>query len=124
MRIAFVGAGGVGGYFGGRLAAAGHDVAFLARGAHLEAIRRDGLQILSGLGDAQVFPEAAEDPAGLAPAELVVVAVKNFDTAEAGRAAARLVAPGGELLSLQNGVEAWDVLAGILGRPVLGGVAY
>jgi 2-dehydropantoate 2-reductase len=124
MRIAFVGAGGVGGYFGARLAAAGHEVAFLARGAHLEAIRRDGLQIVSGLGDARVFPEASDDPAALAPAEIVVVAVKNFDTAEAGRAAARLVAPGGELASLQNGVEAWDVLAGILGRPVLGGVAY
>jgi 2-dehydropantoate 2-reductase len=124
MRIAFVGAGGVGGYFGARLAAAGEDVAFLARGAHLEAIRREGLRILSGAGDACVFPEASDDPAALAPAEIVVVAVKNFDTEEAGRAAARLVAPDGELLSLQNGVEAWDVLAGILGRPALGGVAY
>jgi 2-dehydropantoate 2-reductase len=124
MRIVFVGAGGVGGYFGGRLAAAGQDVAFLARGAHLEAIRGDGLQILSPIGDARVFPEAADDPAAIAPAEMVVVAVKNFDTAEAGRAAAGLVAPGGELVSVQNGVEAWDVLAGILGRPVLGGVAY
>ena len=124
MRIVFVGAGGVGGYFGARLSAAGEDVAFVARGAHLEAIRRDGLRVFSGAGDAHVFPEASDDPAALAPAEIVVVAVKNFDTEEAGRLAARLVAPSGELLSLQNGVEAWDVLAGILGRPVLGGVAY
>lgn len=125
MRIAVVGAGGVGGYFGARLAGAGEDVAFLARGAHLDAIRRDGLVVRSALGDARVFPaNAADDPDALEPADLVVVAVKNWDTESAGRAAARLRAPGGEIVSLQNGVEAWDALARIAGEPVLGGIAY
>ncbi len=125
MRIAVIGAGGVGGYFGGRLAAAGEDVAFLARGAHLEAMRRDGLSIASALGDARIFPvRASDDPRGLGPADLVVVAVKNWDTEQAGRAAALLLAPGGAVVSFQNGVEAWDILAGLVRAPVLGGVAY
>lgn len=124
MRIAFIGAGGVGGYFGGRLAAAGESVAFLARGPHLEALRREGLTILSELGDIHVRSvEASDRPEDLPPAELVVIAVKNWDTDDAGRAAARMRAPGGEVVSFQNGVEAWDRLAEILGTPVLGGVA-
>jgi 2-dehydropantoate 2-reductase len=125
VRIAVVGAGGVGGYFGGRLAAAGEDVAFLARGAHLEAIRREGLSITSPLGDARIEPvRASADPAEIGPSDLVIVAVKNWSTEEAGRAAARMLAPGGEVVSFQNGVEAWDVLAGLVEAPVLGGVAY
>jgi 2-dehydropantoate 2-reductase len=125
VRIAVVGAGGVGGYFGGRLAAAGEQVAFLARGAHLEAMRREGLSISSPLGDATIHPiRASADPGEIGPADLVIVAVKNWDTEEAGRAAARMLSPGGEVVSFQNGVEAWGVLAGLVRAPVLGGVAY
>lgn len=125
VRIAIIGTGGVGGYFGARLAAAGEDVVFLARGPHLEAIRRHGIVVSSALGDARVFPaKASDDPGSLGTAALVIVAVKNWDTEGAGAAAARLRAPGGEIVSFQNGVEAWDALARIAGDPILGGVAY
>jgi 2-dehydropantoate 2-reductase len=125
VRITFIGAGGVGGYFGGRLAAAGESVAFLARGAHLEALRSDGLTILSPeVGDVRLPSVVASDrPEDLPPADFVVIAVKNWDTDAAGRAAAKLRAPGGEVVSFQNGVEAWERLEQILGTPVLGGVA-
>src|SRR5436309_2005760 len=77
MRIAVYGTGGVGGYFGGRLAEAGHRVAFIARGAHLEAIRRDGLAVESIAGSFRVHPaEASDDPARVGPVEVVLVCVK------------------------------------------------
>jgi 2-dehydropantoate 2-reductase len=125
VRVNVIGAGGVGGYFGGRLAAAGVAVGFFARGRHLEALRRDGLTILSPeLSDTRLpSVEASDRPQDLPPADLVVVAVKNWDTDEAGRAAAKLRAPGGEVVSFQNGVEAWERLERIVGTPVLGGVA-
>src|SRR3954454_15908524 len=81
MRIAIVGAGGVGGYFGGRLAAAGADVAFLARGAHLAAMRTRGLRITSPKGNVHLPRVTAEsDPAAIRPADLVFFAVKLYDT--------------------------------------------
>jgi 2-dehydropantoate 2-reductase len=124
VRVNVIGAGGVGGYFGGKIAASGVAVGFLARGRHLEAMRRDGLTILSELGDVRLpSVEASDRPEDLPPADLVIVAVKNWDTDEAGRAAARLRAPEGEVVSFQNGVEAWDRLGRIVGRPILGGVA-
>ncbi len=86
-RFAVMGAGGVGGYFGGRLAAAGADVAFVARGAHLAAMRERGLTVLSPLGDATVDPvEASDDPAALGPADFVLFTVKIYDTEDAARA--------------------------------------
>jgi len=125
MRIRIIGAGGVGGYLGARLAAAGEDVAFLARGAHLEAILREGLRILSARGDVRIFPaRASADPGAIAPGDLVIVTVKNWDTDAAAQAAARIAGGDGEIVSFQNGVEAWDRIARAIGRPVLGGVAY
>src|SRR6185369_2833508 len=88
MRIAIMAAGAVGGYFGGRLAAAGHDVAFLARGARRDAIRRDGLKIESALGDLHLNDvNVTDDPRQVGPVDLVLFAVKLWDTEAAGDAA-------------------------------------
>jgi 2-dehydropantoate 2-reductase len=124
MRIAVFGTGGVGGYFGGRLAQAGHHVTFIARGAHLEAIRRDGLGVESIAGDFHVAPASAvDDPSVVGVVDLVLVGVTAPQVAEAARAMKPLVGPGTVVLPLQNGVEAADQLAEVLGRePVVGGL--
>ena len=126
MKITFLGAGGVGGYFGGRLASAGEAVTFLARGKHLEALRRDGLTLAGPTQSQRVHPvRATDDPAEAAGADLVVIAVKNWDLEAAARLTPRLLGPRTEVLSLLNGVEASDVIAREVGRErVLGGVAY
>ncbi len=130
MKIAIMGSGGVGGYFGARLAEAGDDVAFIARGAHLEAIRRDGLRVLSPLGDVHIRPAAAtDDPAEIGPVDVVLFAVKLWDTEAAAAAVRPLLGPATgaptAVISLQNGVEAEDILARVLGAAhVAGGVAH
>ncbi len=127
MRIAMMGAGGVGGYFGGRLAASGCDVTFIARGRHLEAIRNNGLRIDSrDVGDAVVDPAVATDaPADVGVVDYVIVAVKLWDTEDVGRAIAPMVAPGTTVLSLQNGVECDETLASVVGAEhLIGGVAF
>jgi 2-dehydropantoate 2-reductase len=125
MKIAIMGAGGVGGYFGARLAAAGQDVWFIARGAHLQAMRERGLQVYSANGDLLVKPcRATDTPAEVGPADLVVIAVKLWATEEALRDAAPLVGPDSAVISFQNGVEAVDRIANAYGRGrTLGGVA-
>jgi 2-dehydropantoate 2-reductase len=125
MRIAIMGSGGVGGYLGGRLAASGQDVTFIARGAHLEAIRERGLRIESALGDARVQPaQASDDPSSVGPVDLVIFAVKLYDTEAAAAATRPLVGPTTGVVTFQNGVDSVDVLARILGREhVVGGVA-
>jgi 2-dehydropantoate 2-reductase len=116
MRIAVFGAGGVGGYFGGRLAQAGHSVAFVARGAHLEALRRDGLAVESVAGDFAVRPvEATDDPRTIGPVDAVLVCVKAGQVREAGAALGPLLGPGTFVVPLQNGVEAADDLADAVG---------
>ncbi len=126
MRIAVIGAGGVGGYFGGRLAQAGHDVVFVARGRHLAALRERGLVLESGLGNATIRNATfTDDVASVAPCDVVMFCVKLWDIETAGRAIAPLVATGGVVIPFQNGVEAPEVLGRILGRQrVVGGVAY
>ena len=126
MKIVFFGAGGVGGYFGGRLAQAGVDVSFVARGAHLAAIRRDGLRIASPKGDAHVtHVRASDDPADLGPADVVFLTVKMYDVDTAASALRPLVGPDTLVVTLQNGVEATDMVARRIGRAhVAGGVAY
>jgi len=121
-----MGAGGVGGYFGGRLAASGADVTFIARGAHLDALRREGLRILSPLGDALVHPvKAVADPGEVGPVDMVWLAVKLWSTEDAVAALRPLVGPGTGIIPFQNGVEAVDILARHYGREhVLGGVAH
>ncbi|HTO98345.1 MAG TPA: ketopantoate reductase family protein [Myxococcales bacterium] len=123
MKIVMMGSGGVGGYYGARLQKAGHEVSFVARGAHAEAMRKNGLQIRSELGDVQLKVRVLEEPAQAGAADLVVVAVKLWDTEEAAQAVARL--PGAAVVSLQNGVDKDEVLAQALGRErVLGGVTH
>jgi 2-dehydropantoate 2-reductase len=126
MRIAVVGAGGVGGYFGARLAAAGHEVTFVARGRHLEATRRSGLLVRSPLGDVRASPDSAVDGIDrLGPTDLVIVAVKLWDTEEVAQQLASSKAAGAPVLSLQNGVQKDTVLRRHLpGESVLGGVCF
>ena len=125
MKIAVVGAGGVGGYFGARLAASGQDVWFIARGAHLEAMRREGLRVLSANGDVLVKPvQATGRPADVGTADLVMIAVKLWSTGEALRDARPMVGPDTAVVSFQNGVVAVDQVAEAYGRGrTLGGVA-
>jgi 2-dehydropantoate 2-reductase len=125
MRIAIMGSGGVGGYLGGRLAASGQDVTFIARGVHLEAIRASGLRIESALGDARVQPaQASDEPASVGPVDLVIFAVKLYDTEAAAAATRPLVGPTTGVVTFQNGVDSAEVLARVLGREhVIGGVA-
>jgi len=126
MKIAVFGTGGVGGYYGGRLAQAGQDVVFIARGAHLEAIRREGLRVDSLEGDFLVqSANATDDPAHVGPVDLVIVGVKAWQVPEAGRAMRPLVGPDTLVMPLQNGVEAPFQLAEVLGREhVIGGLCY
>ena len=124
-RFAIMGSGAVGGYFGGRLAAAGFDVVFIARGAHLAAIRARGLAIESALGDVRIDPAKATDsPAEVGPVDVVLFATKLWDTESAGAACRPLIGPQTAVISLQNGVEAEARLAAMLGPAhVMGGVA-
>jgi 2-dehydropantoate 2-reductase len=126
MRIAVIGAGGVGGYFGAKLASAGHDVAFVARGAHLAAMRERGLKVESAGGDI-VLPRvtATDEPTSLAPADVVMFCVKLWDVERAAAQIAPLVARGGVVVPFQNGIDSADILIRTLGASrVLGGVAY
>jgi len=126
MRIVIVGAGGVGGYFGARLARAGQDVTFLARGAHLDAIRGGGLRIRSAVeGEYTVPVTAVEKVAGLAVADAVLLCVKSFDTEAAVEQVRTVVGPDTAVLSLQNGVDNEDKIDALLGPGhAVGGVAY
>lgn len=126
MRIAIMGAGGIGGYFGGLLALAGNDVVFIARGAHLAAIRRRGLIVESLHGDFRVRrAQATDNPAEVGPVDLVLVSVKTYDLDAAGRAARPLVGPETMVLPLLNGLDAAERLAAVLGEePVLAGLAH
>lgn len=125
MKIAVMGAGGVGGYFGGRLAQAGHDVSFVARGRHLEAIKAKGLSLKSPLGDATIRVRASDKAAELGDADVVLFAVKLWDTESAAEAIRPLVAKGGVVIPFQNGVESIQRIGAMLGRErVMGGAAY
>lgn len=124
MKLAVIGSGGVGGYFGGRLAQAGHDVTFVARGAHLAAMRKSGLRVFSIEGDF-TLPEfqAIDDPAAIGPVDVVLLAVKTWQVKEAAERLAPLLRPESAVLTLQNGVEAPDEVARVCGREhVIAGV--
>jgi 2-dehydropantoate 2-reductase len=125
MRIAVYGKGAVGGYFGARLAQAGHDVWFIARGDHLRAIRARGLAVESVRGDFVVHPaNATDDPAQVGPGAAVLLGVKSWQVADACAAAAPMLGPDTAVVTLQNGVDAPEQAAAVVGRHrVLPGLA-
>ncbi len=125
MRIAVIGAGGVGGAFGAALAKAGADVTFVARGAHLAAMREKGLRIEGPRGDLHLVPtQATDDPASIGVVDLVLFCVKLWDVESAGAAIRPLIGPETAVIPLQNGIDASDRLAPILGQgAIMGGVA-
>ena len=126
MKIAIIGAGGVGGFFGARLQQAGADVGFVARGAHLEALRRDGLKVESPLGDIHLpRVNVTDNAADLGRADIVWLAVKLWDTEAAIRSMTSVVGPDTGIISFQNGVQKDDVLRQAFGdKAVMGGVGY
>ena len=125
MRVAIYGAGGLGGFYGARLACAGNDVAFIARGAHLVAMRERGLQVSSPLGDMHVAePVATDSPADIGPVDLVLVAVKTWQIPEVAAAMGPLLGEHTVVLPFLNGVEASDELGAVVGAErVLGGLS-
>lgn len=115
MRTVVIGAGGTGGLYGGLLARAGHEVAFLARGAHLAAIVEHGLRVKSAqLGSFVVHAPASDRPGDLGQADFVLFSVKTYDVRTAAAAAAVVAAPDAMVLTLQNGVEAPDEVAAVV----------
>jgi 2-dehydropantoate 2-reductase len=126
MRIAIIGAGGVGGYFGARLQQAGADVHFVARGAHLAAMQRDGLTVESTLGEIHLpRVNVTDDAASIGPADMVWLSVKLWDMDGAVRSMRSLIGPDTGIISFQNGVQKDDVLRAAFGdHAVMGGVAY
>src|SRR5688572_13006014 len=126
MKIAVFGSGGVGGYFGGKLAAAGEEVAFLARGAHLAAMQNEGLHIASPLGDVRVPKVQATDrPQAIGPVDVVLFTVKLYDVDAAAATLTPLIGPDTVVITLQNGVDAMDMVAKHVGAEhVAGGAAY
>jgi 2-dehydropantoate 2-reductase len=124
MRIAVLGAGGVGGYYGGTLARAGHDVALLARGAHLDALRASGLEVRTPEERFTVAVRASDDPKTFGECDVAIVAVKTYSLLEIAPAARVLAASGAAVLPLLNGVEAMDRLieTGVPESQVLGGL--
>lgn len=126
MRIAILGSGAVGGYFGAKLARSGQDVTFIARGAHLEAIRQRGLEIQSSkLGDFTVTAAAESDTSRVGPVDVVIVSVKAYDNATALPMLTPMIGPDTAVLTLQNGVDSTDDVAAVVGKEhVLGGTTY
>lgn len=125
MKVAIVGAGAVGGYYGGALARAGVDVALICRGPHLDAIRRDGLRVSSHWGDYTVHPTATPDPAEVGPVDLVIFAVKTYHNAQALPLLKPLIGPDTVILPIQNGTESPAKVAELYGwDKVLAGTTY
>ncbi|WP_248898160.1 ketopantoate reductase family protein [Haloplanus halobius] len=125
VSVAVYGAGGIGGYFGGRLAQGGADVSLIARGEHLDAMQQQGLHVESIHGDFSVAPFVTNDPEAIGPVDYVLVTVKSYDTGDVAAALSPLLHDDTAVISLQNGVENEKVLANEIGKDhVLGGVAY
>jgi 2-dehydropantoate 2-reductase len=126
VKIAIIGAGGVGGYFGARLAASGTDVAFIARGAHLKAMQTSGLRLESPKGDLHLKTvTATDDPKTIGPVDVVFFTVKLYDTGAAAALLPPLLGPQTVVVTFQNGIDSVDMLTDAVGREhVAGGVAH
>ena len=126
MKIAILGSGAVGGYYGGRLALAGHDVIFVARGAHLAAIRERGLEVKSAaLGDFVARARAEEDTSKVGPVDLVLYAVKTYDNPTALPLLTPMLGESTVVLTVQNGVDSAGEVAAVAGEArTLGGTTY
>jgi 2-dehydropantoate 2-reductase len=126
MKFAILGSGAVGGYYGAKLAHAGHDVTFIARGAHLAAIRQRGLRIRSPmLGDFTAHARAESDTATVGLVDVVILAVKAYDNAAALPALVPMLGPASSVVTLQNGVDSVTEVAAVTGQdPVIGGTTY
>jgi 2-dehydropantoate 2-reductase len=125
MRIAIIGSGGIGGIFGAALAKAGNDVTFVARGAHLDAIRRNGMRVEGDRGTTHIHPaQATDEPAGIGPVDLVLFCVKLWDVETGAERIQPIVGPDTAVIPLQNGIDAPERLIAILGpNSVMGGTA-
>lgn len=126
MRIAMMGSGGIGGYLGARLACSGEDVSFIARGAHLQAMRERGLRLLSPLGNVELARvHATSDPSEAGKVDLVVFAVKLYDSDSAAAAIIPMLGAQTRVLTLQNGIDSVDLLSRAVPREqVVGGATY
>jgi len=125
MRIAVMGAGSTGGYFGGMLARAGNDVSLIARGANLAAIRSDGLKVVRDTEEFTVQCQATDDPAEVGPVDLALLCVKTYQSEDAVPLMKPLVGPDTNILCLQNGVDSYQTAAAVLGQSaVLPGAAF
>lgn len=126
MKILIMGSGGVGAYYGGLLAKDGHDVTFVARGAHLQAMRQNGLQVHSIHGDFTIFPaQVTDSPASVGPVDLILFCVKTYHTDEAAQAIRPAVGPQTTVLSLQNGIDAAERIGAVVGMEhLIGGATW
>lgn len=126
MKIAIMGTGGVGGYYGGLLAKKGHNVTFIARGAHLKVIQENGLRVKSIHGDFHVKPaQATDDPAQIGPVDLVVFCTKTYSIEEAATQIKPLIGPETTVLPLQNGIDAAERIGAVVGMEhMIGGATW
>jgi 2-dehydropantoate 2-reductase len=125
MKIAVYGAGGVGGYFGGKLAQAGHEVHLIARGRHLSVIREHGLRVRSVRGDFELRAPATDDPVEVGPCDVVLFCVKSYDTADAAARLGPMLTDTTAVVSLQNGIDNEERIADAVGwSHVVGGASF
>ncbi|HYU68655.1 MAG TPA: 2-dehydropantoate 2-reductase N-terminal domain-containing protein, partial [Burkholderiales bacterium] len=115
MRVAVLGSGGIGGYYGALLKRSGHDVAFIARGAHLEAMQRRGLTVRTSEGESTIPVTASADTASIGTVDLVLFAVKSYDTATAAQALTPLMARDTAVITFQNGLDNVEAIAAVAG---------
>ncbi len=125
MRIAVLGAGGIGGYYGALLANAGEDVVFVARGAHLEAMQRGGVTLRTAVGESTIPVTAVADTRSVDPVDVVLFCVKSYDTEAAARSLPPLMARDTAVLTFQNGLDNVEAIAAVVGaEAVLAGAVY